>query len=133
MLVQSLKDLLGKTFWIYAKCVTMLPNSDLARRHLLRMMKWRLTLRKRSKLVDTLSSGSYNSHFKGEGKYAWLTKDKSIQEKYAADPKCTFKFTLNGYDGLFSIEKARKLLGYEPAYDWKQGTVEYTNDDYKKA
>ena len=39
---------------------------------------------------------------------------------------------IKGYDGLFSIEKARKLLGYEPAYDWKQGTVDYTNDDYKK-
>ncbi|MCI8501906.1 MAG: NAD(P)-dependent oxidoreductase [Oscillospiraceae bacterium] len=26
---------------------------------------------------------------------------------------------LKGYDGLFSIEKARKLLGYEPAYYWK--------------
>ncbi len=26
---------------------------------------------------------------------------------------------IKGYDGLFSIEKARKLLGYEPAYDWR--------------
>jgi len=26
---------------------------------------------------------------------------------------------LKGRDGIFSIEKARKLLGYEPAYHWK--------------
>ena len=39
---------------------------------------------------------------------------------------------IQGYDGIFSIEKARRLLGYEPLYDWKKGTVDYTNDDYKK-
>lgn len=39
---------------------------------------------------------------------------------------------IKGYDGLFSIEKARKLLGYEPLYDWKKGTVENTNDAYEK-
>jgi hypothetical protein len=35
---------------------------------------------------------------------------------------------IKGYDGLFSIEKARKLLGYEPEWTWRKGNVEPTND-----
>lgn len=31
---------------------------------------------------------------------SWLTKDLDIVEKYWADPKCTFVFTLSGYKGL---------------------------------
>ncbi len=47
---------------------------------------------------------------------SWLTRDVEIVEKYKADPKCGFPFTLAGYKGLFqavleacSAEGAGKL------------------------
>ena len=32
---------------------------------------------------------------------------------------------LKGHEGIFSIEKARKLLGYEPAYSWRNEPDKY--------
>ena len=32
---------------------------------------------------------------------------------------------LKGHEGLFSIEKARRLLGYEPAYSWRNWPDKY--------
>ncbi len=31
---------------------------------------------------------------------SWLTKDTEIVGRYYSDPRCTFRFTLNGYRGL---------------------------------
>ncbi len=32
----------------------------------------------------------------------WITRDPEITKKYYSDPKCTFTFTLNGYEALVS-------------------------------
>ncbi len=32
----------------------------------------------------------------------WITRDAEITKKYYSDPKCTFTFTLNGYEALVS-------------------------------
>lgn len=56
----------------------------------------------RSKLVENLAFSGYNKRFLSENlENAWLTKDKDIVNTYNNEPKCTFKFTLNGYYNLF--------------------------------
>ena len=57
-----------------------------------------------SKLIAGLTFGpSYKSFdLTGADPYnSWLTKDPEIVRKYYADPRCTYKFTINGYRGLF--------------------------------
>ncbi len=57
-----------------------------------------------SKLVDFLAFGSYNKRFKAENDpYAWLTTDKEIRNKYAADKFCTFPFTVSAMHDLISL------------------------------
>ncbi len=62
----------------------------------------------RSRLVDSFAFGGYNKRFQPcRTRYDWLTKDTKIVDAYAADERCTFRFTVNGYFNLFtSIEEA---------------------------
>ena len=64
----------------------------------------------RSLLIDRMAFGGYNKHFKPARTIAdWLTKDEAIVDRYLADERCTFRFTLNGYYNLFfSMETAWK-------------------------
>ena len=59
--------------------------------------------RHRSKFLERLMNGNFTKKFRGEGAYAWLTRDTEIQEKYARDPACTFTFTAAGYCDLFRM------------------------------
>lgn len=57
-----------------------------------------------SKLVDFLAFGSYNERFKSENDpHAWLSTDKEIRNKYAADKFCTFPFTVSAMHDLISL------------------------------
>ena len=62
----------------------------------------------RSLLIDRMAFGGYNKHFEPARTIAdWLTKDEAIVDRYLADERCTFRFTLNGYYNLFySMEQA---------------------------
>ena len=62
----------------------------------------------RSRLIDIMAFGGYNKHFKpARTQMDWLTKDEGIVDRYLADERCTFRFTVNGYYNLFtSIEEA---------------------------
>lgn len=64
----------------------------------------------RSRLIDMMAFGGYNKHFKpARTRMDWLTKDEGIVDRYLADERCTFRFTVNGYYNLFtSIEEASK-------------------------
>ncbi len=58
----------------------------------------------RSKFIENSSFGKPYQKYDMTGKTlnnSWLTKDESIVDFYYHEPKCTFKFTLNGYMGLF--------------------------------
>ena len=56
----------------------------------------------RSKLVDDLAIGGYNKKFKpGRTQADWITSDYERLEKYATDPLCTFRFTVNAYYNMF--------------------------------
>lgn len=51
-------------------------------------------------VLDKLAFGSYNRNFKGEGKFAWLSSDKSEVGKYEKDPLCGFICTAMFYADL---------------------------------
>lgn len=51
----------------------------------------------RSKFVNNMAIGGYE---KKMGK-AWLTKDKTVVQKYTDDPLCGFIFTVNAYYNMF--------------------------------
>lgn len=55
----------------------------------------------RSSLVDKQVFSGNNKRFEAEGPDAWLTKNKEIVNAYRKDPRCTFRFTLNGFYNLF--------------------------------
>lgn len=56
----------------------------------------------RSKLVDDLAIGGYNKKFKpARTQTDWITSDYEQLEKYATDPLCTFRFTVNAYYNMF--------------------------------
>lgn len=57
-----------------------------------------------SKLIEDLAFGSYNAKYKDENDpNSWLTTDKAVREKYAADKFCTFKFTVSAMHDLISL------------------------------
>ncbi len=57
--------------------------------------------RYRSKLMQKLVLGGNDNKFRGENlTNSWLTKDVEIVKAYSRSPKCTFRFTLNGFYNL---------------------------------
>lgn len=73
----------------------------------------------RSKLIEGLAFGADYKEFDMTGTYpekSWLTKDVNVVKAYYNEPRCTFKFTVNGYKGLFEavnfscrIENVQKI------------------------
>lgn len=60
--------------------------------------------RRRSKMLTALAFGSYNKRCgKGADMRSWLTKDKEIAARYAADPYCNYIFTAQAYHDMFSL------------------------------
>lgn len=56
-----------------------------------------------SKFLINMAFGAYNKRFDGSSKYNWLTKDKTIIEKYANDKFCTFSFTVSAMHDLVKL------------------------------
>ncbi len=50
--------------------------------------------------IESLGCGAFSKKFKKEGKYAWLTRDKEVYEKYSNDPLCGKQFPTNYYKSL---------------------------------
>ena len=58
--------------------------------------------RYRSKAVEAMAFGAYNKKFEpARTDKEWLTKDASIIDWYINEPRCSYKFTLNGYYNMF--------------------------------
>ena len=60
--------------------------------------------RHRSKLIESLAFGADYKDFDMTGtvpEKSWLSKDVEIVSKYYNEQRCTFMFTVNGYQGLF--------------------------------
>lgn len=61
----------------------------------------------RSSFINNLSFGGYNKRFRDDPSGAtWLSANVENCERYAADPLCTFQFTVNGYYQMFKGIKA---------------------------
>ena len=56
----------------------------------------------RSKLVEQLSFAGYNNGLEGRTTHDWLNRDAAEVDKYLADERCTFTFTVNAYYSMFS-------------------------------
>lgn len=57
----------------------------------------------RSKLIDKIGFGTYNSKFEGRTAFDWLSRDNEQVDKYISDELCGFLFTACGYRDLFSL------------------------------
>ena len=56
----------------------------------------------RSPLINSMAFGSYNKAFQpARTSNDWLSRDEKNVDKYNADDKCGFIFTLNGYYNMF--------------------------------
>lgn len=60
----------------------------------------------RSDKIYKLAFGYYNKKIpNAQSEHDWISRDRSIVEKYDSDKKCNFNFTLNGYENLMSVLK----------------------------
>ena len=66
----------------------------------------------RSKLVAKLSFTGYNKGLEGRTPHDWLNRDPAEVDKYRADERCMFTFTLNAYYSMFT----GILRLYDPAF-----------------
>ena len=69
----------------------------------------------RSKLIDKIAFGAYNSKFEKRTAFDWLTRDNDEVDKYIADDLCGFLFTANGYRDLMA------LLAFVSSKEWFEG------------
>jgi alpha-beta hydrolase superfamily lysophospholipase len=84
----------------------------------------RLGSRGRSKLLDTLSFGSYNKPFApNRTDFDWLSRDPEQVDRYVADPWCGFVSTTQLYLDLFSglrviqqVDRVRSARSGLPIY-----------------
>lgn len=58
--------------------------------------------RYRSHLVTNLAFFGYNRGLEGRTTHDWLNRDPAEVDRYLADERCTFVFTLNGYYSMFT-------------------------------
>ena len=57
-----------------------------------------------AKFINKLAFGTYNRAIEdAKTNVDWLTKDETIVDKYIADERCGFTFTVNGFRGLFEL------------------------------
>ena len=69
----------------------------------------------KSKLIDKMAFGTYNSKFEKRTAFDWLSRDNFQVDKYIADELCGFLFTTAGYRDLFS------LLAFVSSKEWFAG------------
>lgn len=58
----------------------------------------------RSKIINKIAFGAYNHKISDHvNEYDWISRDKNIVDKYYNDSKCSFIFTLNGFENLMKV------------------------------
>lgn len=62
--------------------------------------------KKKSKLIDKMTFGSYGSKFEKRTSFEWLTRDDNIVDKYIADKYCGFLFSAQGMNDLVKLNIA---------------------------
>lgn len=66
----------------------------------------------KSELVNKLAFGAYNKRFDGNSEFEWITTDREVINKYAADKYCNFKFTVSAMHDLVKLNQ----LANRPAW-----------------
>ena len=61
--------------------------------------------RYRSKFIDSMAFGAYNKKFDGNTGFEWLSKNEDNINKYVADDKCGYLFSVSAFADLFSLLK----------------------------
>lgn len=57
-----------------------------------------------SAFINNIGFGGYNKMFEpARTPYDWLTKDEAVVDRYAAEPRDTFTFTVDGYVTLLTL------------------------------
>lgn len=60
----------------------------------------------RSNLINNMAFGQYCKRIESpETPYDWIARDRSIVRAYAADPKCTFVFTVSAFHELMCMTR----------------------------
>ena len=65
----------------------------------------------RSELLNSIAFGAYNKPFGPDlpTSYEWISSDRELVDRYAADPLCTYIFTAAGFRDLFtSLERVSR-------------------------
>lgn len=57
----------------------------------------------KSKLLDTMTFGAYNSKFEKRTAFDWLTRDTKIVDEYIKDDMCGFLFSVKGMNDLVNL------------------------------
>lgn len=99
-----------------------------------------------AKFINKLAFGTYNRAIEdAKTNVDWLTKDEAIVDKYIADERCGFTFTVNGFRGLFELiyrlQKPKNLVTIpkkipvffvsgeeDPVGDYGEGVIGAKND-----
>lgn len=99
-----------------------------------------------AKFINKLAFGTYNRAIEDvKTNVDWLTKDEAIVDKYIADERCGFTFTVNGFRGLFELiyrlHKPKNLVTIpkkipvffvsgeeDPVGDYGEGVIGAKND-----
>ena len=99
-----------------------------------------------AKFINKLAFGTYNRAIEDvKTNVDWLTKDEAIVNKYIADERCGFTFTVNGFRGLFELiyrlHKPKNLVTIpkkipvffvsgeeDPVGDYGEGVIGAKND-----
>ncbi len=85
-------------------CGTSGPNPASAPGLLLvKIIKAIMGEKHKSNLIQNIAFGGYNKGFDGDTPYEWLTNDREIINKYAADKYCTFRFSVSAMDDLMNL------------------------------
>ncbi len=57
----------------------------------------------RSGLIEIMAFGTYNKKFKpARTRMDWLSKDEAAVDRFIAEKRCDFRFTLNAFYGMFN-------------------------------
>ena len=99
-----------------------------------------------AKFINKLAFGTFNRAIEDvKTNVDWLTKDEAIVDKYIADERCGFTFTVNGFRGLFELiyrlHKPKNLVTIpkkipvffvsgeeDPVGDYGEGVIGAKND-----
>lgn len=57
----------------------------------------------KSNFIHNMAFGGYNKGFESDTPYEWLTTDRDVITKYAADKYCTFRFTASAMGDLMNL------------------------------